>query len=142
LVPPLLTVVTLGARDLGSLRGFYKRLGWRCAIELEDFAAFELEGAVLCLYPVDLLAVDGRVDPAPPAEGIGFSLAINVMARRDVDETLESARSAGARVTKEPVDAEWGGRTAYFADPEDNYWEIAWVPPESEMAKLLRAARG
>ena len=88
MVPPRLTVVTLGARDLASLRGFYKRLGWRCAIELDDLAAFELEGAVLCLYPIELLAVDGRVEAAPPAEGLSLSLAINVAERREVDEAL------------------------------------------------------
>ena len=36
--------------------------------------------------------------------------------------------------------ADWGGRTAYFADPEDNYWEVAWVPPDSNMAELLKQA--
>lgn len=31
-------------------------------------------------------------------------------------------------LAKEPGDAVWGGRFAYFADPEDNLWEVAWNP--------------
>ena len=143
LIPARLSVVTLGARDLASLRAFYAGLGWPLAIELEDFAAFELNGAVLALYPLELLADDARARAAVPERGLrGFSLAVNVDERGDVDDVIEAARAAGARVTKEPVDADWGGRSAYFADPEDNHWEVAWVPPDSNMAELLRRARG
>jgi len=140
MVPARLTVVTIGARDIASLREFYARLGWEQVIELDDLATFQLRGALLCLFPLDQLADDGRVEPASPHAGIAASLAINVDRRDEVDEALEGARTAGARVTKEPVDAEWGGRTAYFADPEDNYWEIAWVPPDSSMAAAIARA--
>jgi uncharacterized protein len=127
-IPAKLTVVTLGARDLDRLRRFYRDLGWNTAVSLDDFAAFEMRGAVLALFPVDRLAADGRVEPAPPERGIGFSLAINVDRRDQVDEVIEAAREAGARVTKEPVDAEeFEGRSAYFADPEDNYWEVVYL---------------
>ena len=37
-------------------------------------------------------------------------------------------REAGAQVLAEPTDRDWGGRSAYFADPEGNAWEVAWVP--------------
>src|SRR5207247_4167936 len=99
-------------------------------------------GALLALFPLDELAADGRVEPASPDSGIGFSLAINVERREEVDETVEAARTAGARVTKEPTDADWGGRSAYFADPEENFWEVAWVPPDSNVAAALRKAVG
>jgi catechol 2,3-dioxygenase-like lactoylglutathione lyase family enzyme len=140
MVPARLTVVTLGARDLPSLREFYTRLGWPLAIEMDGFAVFGLHGAVLALFPLDELAADGHVEAAAPAEGIAASLAINVDERDEVDAALDAARAAGGRVTKEPVDADWGGRTAYFADPEDNYWEIAWVPPDSSMAAAIARA--
>jgi len=140
MVPARLTVVTLGARDLPSLREFYTRLGWPLAIEMDGFAVFGLHGAVLALFPLDELAADGHVEAAAPAEGIAASLAINVDERDEVDTALDAARAAGGRVTKEPVGADWGGRTAYFADPEDNYWEIAWVPPDSSMAAAIARA--
>lgn len=47
MVPARLTVVTIGARDLGRLRKFYVELGWEVAIEAEDFCAFQLRGALL-----------------------------------------------------------------------------------------------
>jgi catechol 2,3-dioxygenase-like lactoylglutathione lyase family enzyme len=141
-VPARLNVVTLGARDLPRLSEFYRGLGWSLAVDLDGFAAFQTRGAVLTLFPLDDLAADGHVPAAAPEEGMRFTVAINVDRREQVDETLEAVREAGGRVTKEPVDAEWGGRSAYFADPEDNFWEIAWVPPDSLMAAAIARACG
>jgi hypothetical protein len=31
-------------------------------------------------------------------------------------------------VLADPVDRDWGGASAYFADPEGNTWEVAWLP--------------
>jgi uncharacterized protein len=142
-VPARASVITLGTRDLSRLRDFYTGLGWPVAVDTDGFAAFRLRGAVLALYPLDELAADARADAAAPERGLrGFAIAINVDRRGEVDTVIEAASSAGARVTKEPVDAEWGGRSAYFADPEDNHWEVAWVPPDSRVAGAITAATG
>ncbi len=54
---------------------------------------------------------------------------------------IATVREAGGRITKEPVDAEeFEGRSAYFADPEDNLWEVAFVREESRMAAAIREA--
>jgi catechol 2,3-dioxygenase-like lactoylglutathione lyase family enzyme len=142
-VPARLTVVTLGARNLPVLRDFYAGLGWPVAIDLDGFAAFQMQGAVLALFPLEDLVADGRVeaDLAGPGVFRGFSLAVNVDEVEQVDQTLAAAERAGGRVTKRPETAEWGGRSAYFADPEGNLWEIAWVPPESNMHRVLHLAR-
>jgi catechol 2,3-dioxygenase-like lactoylglutathione lyase family enzyme len=58
--PPLANVITLGARDLPALRDFYRRLGWPQVVDGDDYAAFELRGAVLALFPADKLAADGK----------------------------------------------------------------------------------
>lgn len=143
MIPARLTVVTLGARDLDRLRDFYRGLGWEAVIDLDGFAAFQMRGAVLCLFPLDELAEDAKASEAAPERGLrGFSLAINVAEREQVNEAIAAAREAGARITKEPVDAEWGGRSAYYADPEDNHWEVAWVPPDSNMAAAIERASG
>jgi predicted enzyme related to lactoylglutathione lyase len=143
MVPAHLSVVTLGAHDLGRLRDFYRGLGWELAVDIEGFAAFATRGAVLALFPVEELARDGRVEAAPSGPGMrGFSLAINVDAAEEVDQAIAAVRDAGGRVTKEPVDAEeFEGRTAYFADPEDNFWEVAWVAPDSRVAEAIRRAK-
>ena len=133
MIPARLSFVTLGARDLRELRGFYARLGWTEAISADDFAAFDTGGAVLGLYPLSQLARDARLPRPniPPTEFRGFTCAINVEAAVRVDEVLEAARRAGAEILKEAEDAEWGGRTGYFADPEGNVWEVAWMPGSS-----------
>ena len=143
MIPVRATAITLGTRDLNVLRDFYRGLGWKQVVDLEGFAAFQLRGAVLTLYPLEELATDANSTPAAPELGLrGFTIAINVDRPEQVDETMAAVREAGGRVTKEPVSAEWGGRSAYFADPEDNFWEVAWVPPESKMAAAIRQALG
>ena len=128
-VPPRLSVVTIGARDVAALRAFYERLGWESHSPPGDFAAFPLGGAVLALFQLDSLAEEaGGQTPPPPGGFRGMSLAVNVEAIADVDRVLERAVAAGARVLAEPVTRDWGGRSAYFADPEGNAWEVAWLP--------------
>jgi catechol 2,3-dioxygenase-like lactoylglutathione lyase family enzyme len=129
-IPSRLNVVTLGAHDVLSLRAFYERLGWTTNSKADDFASFPLGGAVLCLYDAAKLAAEaGSAQPPAQSSGFrGFSLAINVERREQVDEALAAAREAGAAVLADPVDREWGGASAYFADPEANTWEIGWLP--------------
>ena len=127
--PARLSVVTIGARDVAGLRAFYERLGWTTNSTADDFAAFPLGGAVLCLYDMGHLAAEAGGAPVPdPVPFKGFTVSINVDERAQVDTALAAARDAGATVLAEPVDRDWGGASAYFADPEGNAWEIAWLP--------------
>lgn len=129
MVPAQLNVVTLGVRDLPRLRDFYTALGWEVAIEADDFCAFRLGGVFLGLFPWDKLAGDGKTRAAPRVDGMrGFSLGINVERPEQVDETITAVEKAGAVVTKPPGDPiEFEGRNAYFADPEENYWEVVYL---------------
>ncbi|HEY9303720.1 MAG TPA: VOC family protein [Mycobacterium sp.] len=125
-------MITLGARDLPRLRDFYRRLGWPTIVDDGEFVAFEVRGVVLALFPIAELARDGIAEPDFGSGGIRFTVGIMVDAADEVDALTEQMRSAGARVTKEPVDAEFfAGRSAYLCDPEDNYFEIAWAEPNN-----------
>jgi hypothetical protein len=116
---PLANLITLGARDFSSLRDFYRNLGWPQIIDDGQFAAFELRGIVLALFPITQLARDGNAEPEPGTGGIRFTIGVMVDAADEVDRLTEQMRGAGARVTKEPVDAEFfNGRSAYLCDPE------------------------
>jgi len=141
-VPARITVITLGAHDLPKLRSFYESLGWEVAIPGDEFCGFATRGAMLTIFPRTELAKDGHTTEAPPNEGVAMSIAINVDEREQVDEAIDAIRAAGGRILKEPEDAFWGGRSAYWADPENNVWEVAWVPPENAVAKTLRALTG
>ena len=144
MVPARLTVVTLGAFDLARLRSFYSALGWEVAIEAEDFCAFQLRGALLALFPREKLAADGQARAAAPARGMrGFSLGINVDRPEQVDEAIAAAENAGATVTKPPsAPAEFGGRHAYFADPEENYWEVVYLRGDGPGQQAIDRALG
>jgi uncharacterized protein len=143
-VPAQLNIVTLGSHDLSKLREFYSALGWKIATEAEDFCAFQLRGALLALFPWDKLAADGNAEPASPQPGMrGFSLAITVDRPEQVDEVIARVEEAGGTISKPPMSPkEFEGRHAYFADPEENYWEIAYSAGEGPMQQALRRAIG
>ena len=140
---PLANVITLGSRDLPALRDFYRQLGWPVIMDGDEYSAFELRGTVLALFPRDKLARDGRARPQHERRGIHFTIGIIVDGPDMVDDLVKRVRAAGGRVTKEPVDAEFFvGRSAYFADPEGNFWEVAWAPPDNPIVASARRAAG
>jgi uncharacterized protein len=140
---PLANIITLGVQSFDAQRDFYRRLGWPQAFDSDDFAVFELRGALLALFPVDKLAIDARAQPEPRRDGIRFSVIISVDRPEDVDEMAARVRQAGGTLTKDPVDAEFfEGRDAYFADPEGNYWEIACASARNPVVVAARRAAG
>jgi uncharacterized protein len=141
--PLLANVFTLGVRDLRRQRDFYRSLGFPQIIDEGDFAAFELHGAVLALFPATKLAADGRGDQELGHGGIRFTIGIVVPHPSEVDRLANRFRAAGGRITKEPTDAEFfPGRSAYVADTEDNFFEVVWAEPDNAIvAAAYRAAR-
>jgi catechol 2,3-dioxygenase-like lactoylglutathione lyase family enzyme len=126
---PWISLVTLGVRDIERSRRFYRDgLGWPMSTaSTEDVAFFRAGGVVLALYRRELLAADANISP----EGSGFAgiaLAHNVATREFVDAALKAAVDAGGTLLKSGTEAEWGGYTGYFADPDGFLWEIAWNP--------------
>lgn len=59
-----ISFVALGARDLPTLRSFYRSWGWTERDGGEGFAQFDGGGVRLALYPLDLL----RDEAAPGSE--------------------------------------------------------------------------
>ena len=140
---PLANIITLGVRDIDRERGFYRELGWPLVLDYDDFVAFELRGVVLTLFPVEKLAADSRARPERERGGIRFSIVISVESPEQVDELAHRVQRAGGTLTKPPVDAEFfEGRDAYFSDPEDNCWEIAYAPPDNPVVVASRRAAG
>jgi predicted lactoylglutathione lyase len=141
--PPLANVITLGVQDLSRERQFYEDLGWPTVMNSDDFVVFELRGALLALFPLDQLGRDAHATPERGRGGIRSAVIITVDRAEDVDAITAQARAAGATVTKQPVDAEFfEGRDAYFADPEGNYWEVAWVAGRNPVVDAARRAAG
>lgn len=124
---PRLNIVTLGVRDLEKAVAFYRDgLGWPpSSASVGDFAIFKLStGTALALYPRHLLAADAKVKDNGGFGGV--TLAQNVPDKKTVDLVLSQAVKAGGVLLKPACEAEWGGYSGYFADPDGHPWEVAW----------------
>ncbi len=121
-------IITLGVKDLEVSKKFYaETLGWKISRPQEGIVFFQAGGVVLALYPRDLLAEDAVVSP----QGSGFSgmtLAYNAGSEAEVDEIIKDLKSKGVKIINEPQKVFWGGYSAYFADPDDFRWEVAYNP--------------
>jgi uncharacterized protein len=128
-VPARLNILTLEVRDLPRVRRFYEALGWESLSEGEEFARFQTGGATLALFSRGLLAAEANMQPSEDSGRFScFTCAVLVEQEQMVDGAMGVVRKAGGRVLAEPVAREWGGRSGYFADPEGNVWELAWMP--------------
>jgi uncharacterized glyoxalase superfamily protein PhnB len=89
-------------------------------------------------------AVRSSAAPEPGTAGIRFTIGVQVDSAGEIDRLTEQMRAAGARVTREPINAEFfTGRSACLCDPEGNYFEIAWADmPNNPVVIALRRAVG
>jgi catechol 2,3-dioxygenase-like lactoylglutathione lyase family enzyme len=126
-VPAWVSLTTLGVADVARARDFYRALAWPVAFEQDDFCVLGTEGALIALWPADLLAADAGRQVAGP-DGMRSSLAINVASPEAVDAALAAVVAAGGRVTRPAHRAGWGGYSGYFADPDGHAWEVAHNP--------------
>lgn len=129
-IPAVLSLITLGVRDVAASTQFYEALGFPLSSGSVpgEVSFFRTAGGLLGLYGSEALADDAQV---PYDENTGFrgvSLAVNLPDRVAVDNAIATARAAGARVVKAPQETDWGGYHAYFTDPDGHTWEVAHNP--------------
>jgi len=115
----------LFVQDLNTCTAFYRdtfKLNYRGSDA--DSSTFMLQEG---LYLI-LLSPEGAADLLGTSVGdmkIGTGsrglLAANVA---DVDAAYEELQAKGVTFVRPPTDQRWGLRTAHFADPEGNLWEI------------------
>jgi catechol 2,3-dioxygenase-like lactoylglutathione lyase family enzyme len=121
------SLVTLGVSDLPRARAFYEALGWRTGAGPDDDVVFFQAGPmVLALWGRAELAEDSTVEDGGGWGGI--TLAYNVGSPEEVDAVIDEARTAGARIGREPAATFWGGYSAVFLDPDGHPWEVAHNP--------------
>ena len=122
-----LSLITLGVADVARSRRFYEALGWRASGASEaGVTFFQLGGVGLSLWGRAELAGDAQLADEPGWGGV--ALGHNARSRAEVDDILEEARKAGARILKPAQETFWGGYAGYFADPDGHPWEVAWNP--------------
>jgi len=122
------SLITIGVGDVVRSRVFYEQLGFKASSIGGGSTVFLQAGPLaICLWSRAELAGDAGVADGPVGYR-GIAIAHNVRAKEAVDATLAEAERAGAQITKPAHDADWGGRTGYFADPDGHLWEVAWNP--------------
>lgn len=130
MIPQRITLLTIGAANVPVLRAFYQSLGWEeTEISSDSYAVFKTAGVLLSIFPIEELEKDAGVSFSVSTGSYkGFTMAINVEKPEEVDRVMEAIKKVNGKIVKEAGEAFWGGRTAYFADPENNLWEVAWNP--------------
>ena len=132
-----ISMISLGVLDLERSIQFYRDgLGLPKLESPPGVAFFNLNGTWLGLSTRDSLAKDIGIS----SEGKGYSginLAHNVASEKEVNEVLDQAVNAGAKLIKSSQKADWGGYHGYFEDPDGHIWEIAhnpfvWIGPEDD----------
>ena len=121
------SLVTLGVADLARSRAFYEALGWTTGAEPgDDVVFFQTGGMILALWDRAKLAEDSGVEDGGGCGGV--TPAYNTRSAAEVDEVIEEARAAGARIARQSAETFWGGYSGVFIDPDGHPWEIAYNP--------------
>jgi predicted lactoylglutathione lyase len=130
-VPAVVSLVTLGVRDVAAATAFYERLGFRksgASVD-GDVSFFHTAGGLLAVWGADDLARDAAAENTLERGTFrGVAFAINVDSDAAVDAALATAERAGGRIARPAEKTEWGGYQGYFADPDEHYWEVAHNP--------------
>lgn len=132
---PQINVITLAITDLERSLAFYRDglnlpTDGIVGTEFEDGAVvfFKMnDHLTLALYPGESLTKDANVPSTEPRTG-ALSIGHLVGSQQEVDDIIERAGAAGAKVTDPPRKRFWGGYSGYFTDPDGHLWEIAWNP--------------
>jgi catechol 2,3-dioxygenase-like lactoylglutathione lyase family enzyme len=121
-------VITLFVEDLHAAKVFYLDVfGLGIVFEDEVSAVLRLENLMINLLKVS--RASALVEPALVAAGNAGARLMFTIAVKDANAVCEELRRHGVELLNGPIDRPWGRRTAAFADPAGNVWEIAEVLP-------------
>lgn len=123
-----ISLITLAVTDMEASAAFYEALGWKRADSPVGVIAFDLLGQVLSLYPKTGLAEDLGIDVAEIGGFSGVTLGYNTREKPEVDQIMDAASAAGAKVMKPAQEVFWGGYHGYFSDLDGHVWEVAHNP--------------
>jgi len=111
-------------RDLARCLTFYRdTLGLQVTESTPERASFQMENVYFLLLEVSAAAhmISEEANVLKIEGGPRVLLAAGV---EDVDAAYEELKAKGVTLLRSPTNQPWGLRTAYFADPEGNLWEI------------------
>jgi len=126
MIPALkdIEVISLFVEDLAAAKAFYTDV-FGLETVFEDNVAAVLKFNNIMINVLQISASGVLVEPAAVAsvgQGSRFMMTIKV---NDVDAVCTDLKRHGVNLLNGPVDRPWGRRTAAFADPAGNVWEVA-----------------
>lgn len=118
--------IELIVRDLATCTAFYRDtlgLQVRESENTSNSVSFQIDNVYFFLLEAEGAAQ--MVSSQPLDLSLGESPRVLLAAGvEDVDAAYQMLWAKGVRFLRPPTDQPWGLRTAYFADPEGNLWEI------------------
>ncbi|HMW33193.1 MAG TPA: VOC family protein [bacterium] len=135
--------ITLGVSDMQRAANFYSDvLGFKILKKTPVITFFDNGGMVLGVYPIQQLnALTGASFETVSPSSTGILLSHNVQNENDVDAWVNKLKNEKVKILKEAQPAVWGGRHAFFSDPDGYSWEICWnpklIPDEFEHLPLV-----
>ena len=116
--------ITLFVEDLDAAKQFYRTtFSLRIVFEDRNSAVFRIGDTLINLLQIE--AADELIAPARVASRDAGSRHAFTIEVTDVDAMCAELTSRGVTLLNGPMDRPWGIRTASFADPAGNIWEIA-----------------
>ncbi|MEU6389579.1 VOC family protein [Streptomyces sp. NPDC046939] len=121
-----LAVITVFAEDLAATKVFYTDVfGLEVVYEDQDSAVVALDNLLINVLTSANAAE--LVTPAPVGGADAGTRALFTIEVEDADAVCAELAERGVRLLNGPVDRPWGRRTAAFADPAGQVWEIAQI---------------
>jgi lactoylglutathione lyase len=116
----------LFVQDLAKCVAFYRdTIGLEVATSDDNSVAFRLQEEQYLVVLKVSAAAEMVGEEAMSLHGGSRSHQILLCTGvENVDDTYKVLTDKGVNFIKPPKDQAWGRRTAYFADPEGNLWEI------------------
>lgn len=118
---------------------FYRdQLGLTVAVSDEVSCAFHMEDQDFALVHISAGAEMLNEEVLGTEQGVSRRVMLCVDVN-DVESTYKTLKSKDVTFIKGPVDQTWGYRTAYFADPEGNIWELRQSIPRGKDEGFVNA---
>jgi catechol 2,3-dioxygenase-like lactoylglutathione lyase family enzyme len=120
-----LDVITLFVEDLAASKKFYTEV-FGLEVIWEDDASAVVKMSNLIINLLRVSNAPTLIEPVPVAAP-GASRALLTIEVDDANAVCAELAAHGVKLLNGPIDRPWGRRTAAFADPAGNTWEIAQV---------------
>ncbi len=123
-----LEVISLFVEDLSAARSFYMKV-FTHEIVYEDDVCSILRIGNIVINLLEAGSAPTLIAPLNVAGAAAGARALYTVNVKDADAVCADLAKLGVKLLNGPMDRPWGRRTAAFADPAGNVWEVAQELP-------------